>query len=173
MIRGRGETRNGRRGFTLIELLVVMMILVIAFFAMRPSFVGVLRGAEKRGALRKIAGLLVTARAEAIAKGKLVRVVCTPAEGVLWVEMQVDPAVDLHEFELVSVLGRPEVRLPEHLRLDEVLVGGQPAHPRGDAAIYFYPDGRTDGARLVVASDRGEETVVHVAPATGRVTIRA
>ncbi len=173
MLRARGKTGSHGRGFTLIELLVVMTIIAIAFFALRLSFIGVLRSAESRGAFRKIAGLLTSARAESIARGRLVRVMCAPAEGMLWVEMQVDPAVDLYEFEPLSVLGRPDVRLPGHLRLDDVSVGGRDFRPGDDTAIYFYPDGRTDGARLVVVGERGEETVVDVAPTTGRVTISA
>jgi prepilin-type N-terminal cleavage/methylation domain-containing protein len=167
------RTRRPTRGFTLIELLIVMMIVAIASFALRPSFANVLRGAEKRGALRKVVGLLTSARAEAIARGKLIRVMCSPTEGVLWAEAQVDPSVDLYEFEPISLLGRPEVGLPDYLSLSGVWIAGQTAAGIGDAAIYFYPDGRTDGASLVLVGPGGAETMIDVAPATGKVKLSA
>lgn len=148
-----------------------MTIIAIGFFALRPSFGGVLRGAERRAALRKLVGLLTSARTQAIARGKLVRVVCDPGERVLWAEVQVDPAVDRSEFELLPTLNRREVRLPDSLALVEVAVAGRPAETFIQAAIYFYPDGRTDGAELLLIDDRGRETAVALAPTTGRVTV--
>ena len=169
----RRTTRHPARAFTLFELLIVMVIIAIAFYAFRPSFAGVLRGAEKRGALRKVVGLLTSARAEAIARGTLIRVVCAPHEGLLWAEAQVDPTWDIYEFEPISLLGRPEVSLPRSLVISEVWIAGQAAVDAGDATIYFYPDGRTDGASLVLVGVDGNETVIDVAPTTGRVRLDA
>lgn len=167
----RRETSRGGPGFTLIELLIVMAIVAIGFFALRPSFGGVLRGAKRRAALRKLVGLLTSARTHAVAQGRLVRVMCDPVEGVLWAEVQTDPAVDRSEFELLPTLNRREVRLPENLALVDMTVSGETADAFGQIGIYFYPDGRTDGAELVLADDRGRETRVDLAPTTGRVTV--
>jgi prepilin-type N-terminal cleavage/methylation domain-containing protein len=169
----RRAKKGAGPGFTLVELLVVMIIVVIGYAALRPTFGGFVRGAQKRAALRKIVGLLSSARAQAIAKGKLVRVICDPSEQVLWAEVQVDPRVDLHEFESIAILGRREVRLPGHLAVVEIWVAGQPASDLNQAAIYFYPDGHTDGAVLALAADTGSQAVIEVAPTTGKVTIRA
>jgi hypothetical protein len=42
-----------------------------------------------------------------------------------------------------------------------------------ETAIYFYPDGRTDGALLVVTNALGRESWVEIAPATGKVSVSA
>jgi prepilin-type N-terminal cleavage/methylation domain-containing protein len=170
---GRATTRRSTSAFTLIELLIVMVLIAIAFYAFRPNFAGVLRGAEKRGALRKVVGLLTSARSEAIARGTLIRVICSPREGLIWAEAQVDPTWDIYEFEPISLLGRPEVSLPQSLVIGEVWIAGQVAAGVGDATIYFYPDGRTDGASLVLVGEGGDETVIDVAPTTGRVRLNA
>ncbi len=169
----RQDARAGRRGFTLVELLVVMVIITIAFFTLRPGIVSVRRGAENRTAIRQLAGLLTSARTEAVAGGRLVRVMCGPSAGIFWAEAQMDPAADRGEFELLRVLGREQVRLPHGLLLGEVLVAGQSVADPAQNPIYFYPDGRTDGATVLLLDANGREVVVHVAPATGRVSISA
>jgi len=160
------------RGFTLIELLVVMTIIVIAFFALRPGIVGLRRGAENRKGLRQLVGLLTGARTEAIGGGKLVRVLCDPDGGVFWAEAQVDPAVDRDEFQLLRVLGREQVQLPPGLWLGDLMVAGQAAGAAAQNPIYFYPDGRTDGATVVLLDANGRELAVELALATGRVELR-
>lgn len=159
-----------RRGFTLVELLVVLTILAIAFAAVRPSFTTALRRSAERTALRHAVALLKYARAEAVARACLVRVVCDPRDGALWAEAQLDPWGNRARFGPVSFLGRRQVRLPEPLAITELTVGGVPT-PGRPAEIYFYPDGRTDGARLVLERDDGRELVVTLAPATGKVVL--
>lgn len=169
-----GRLENvSKRGFTLIELLVVMTIIVIAFFALRPGIAGVRRGAENRKAIRQLVGLLTSARTEAIADGKLVRVLCDPDAGVFWAEAQVDRLVDPNEFQLLRALGREQVQLPPSLWLSDLVVAGQVAAAIGQSPIYFYPDGRTDGATVTLLDANGREVVIEVAPATGRVKLDA
>jgi type II secretion system protein H len=159
------------RGFTLIELLVVMVIIAIAFLTLRPGIVGVRRGAENRKSLRQLVGLLSGARTEAIANGKLVRVQCDPDASVFWAEAQVDPALDRDEFQLLRVLGREHVQLSSGLQLGDMTVAGQTAGAIAQNPIYFYPDGRTDGATVILLDANGREVVLDLASATGRVGI--
>jgi prepilin-type N-terminal cleavage/methylation domain-containing protein len=159
------------RGFTLIELVVVMTIIAIAFFTLRPGIVGVRRGAENRKSLRQLVGLLSGARTKAIAGGKLVRVHCDPDAGVFWAEAQVDPALDRDEFQLLRVLGREKVTLSSGLWLSDLMVAGQAAGAIAQNPIYFYPDGRTDGATVVLLDANGRELAVELASATGKVEI--
>ena len=49
----RRQLRGGRRGFTVIELIVVMIIVVVAFLAVRPQFGKALQANRDRAALRK------------------------------------------------------------------------------------------------------------------------
>lgn len=164
---------SDNKAFTLIELLVVMVIIVIAFYALRPGIVGALRGAENRKALRQLVGLLTSARTEAVASGRLVRVVCDADAGLLWAEVQPDPALDRAYFEPLSVPGEDRVRLPDSLRLSDLIIGGREALRPSDEPIYFYPDGRTDGAAVLLSDANGRELAVEIAPATGKVSVSA
>jgi prepilin-type N-terminal cleavage/methylation domain-containing protein len=160
-----------RRGFTLIELLVVMTIAAIGFFALRPSFGGMLRGAQQRKAAGQLVGLLIGARTRAVAGGVLVRVMCDAEQGVLWAESQVDPAADRSQFELLRIQGRKQITLPEWLMLSDVISAGESVSSSLQSAVYFYPDGTADGATLVLADAAGREIVVELAAATGRVYV--
>lgn len=169
----RGFVTGPSRGFTMIELIVVVAIVAIVFAAVRPALTGLFRGARERSGLRGIVGILSFARTEAVARGRLVRVLCDLREGVLWAERQVDPAVDRSQFELQSVLGRSQVRLPEVLTITDLTIGGQGAAGQPFGAIYFYPDGHTDGASLSLIGASGRGLLVELSPTTGRVTISA
>lgn len=164
------QPSESRQGFTLIELLIVMMIIAIAFFALRPSFGGAIRGISERNALRQLVGLFASARAEAVARGKLVRVVFAPGEHAFLAEIQAEPEVDRSAFYELRLLGKDMVRLPGHLSLEKLEVGGAAAAP-GRTHVYFYPDGHTDGLTLVLADAAGRGTRLEVSPATGRVRI--
>lgn len=173
LLHARKPAGLGDRGFTLLELMAVMIIITISFFALRPVFVGAIWSAQRRAALRELVGLLSSARTQAVAQGKLVRVVCESDEAVFWAEIQVDPMEDRSEFEALPLLGRKRVRLPDHLTIVGLEVAGQEASGSERNEIYFFPDGRTDGATLVLMDAADREVVIDLAPATGRVTLRA
>jgi len=173
-LRGPGRTspRGRSRGFTLLEVLAVMIIIAIGFLALRPGIVNVRRSAENRTAIRQLVGLLTSARTDAVAKGRLVRVMHDSAAGVFWAEAQVDPAFDRSEFGVLRLLGREQVRLPEWLILTDLVIAGQRTGDRVSDPIYFYPDGHADGVVLLLLDAKnGRELAVKVAPATGRVTV--
>ncbi len=121
--------------------------------------------------MRELAGLLTSARTQAIASGKLARVMCDPDAGIFWAELQTNPFVDREEFGVLRVLGREQIQLPSGLWLSEMALEGQSVGDPAQNPIYFYPDGRADGASLVLADERGWEVAVKLVPATGRVTI--
>lgn len=166
--RRSGSARQGA-GFTLAELVVVLTIVAILFFALVPAIGGMVKSARERTALRGIVGLLNYARTDAVTKGRLVRVVCDTGEGTLWAEAQVDPSVDRSEFDRLRVLGRAVVRVPETLAITGLTISGGDAAAESGAQIYFYPDGRTDGAVLAMVSQSGREVLIQLSPATGRV----
>lgn len=158
-------------GFTLLELLVVMVIITIAFFALRPSFAGAVREAEERNAMRQLVGLFTAARAEAVARGKLIRVAYDPDESAFYPEVQQRPEEDRQLFEPVTLVGKRRVLLPEHLILEGVEVGGMSLAPAEAPVVYFYPDGRTDGAAFLMVRDSGATAVLEILGATGKVSL--
>ncbi len=166
-----GVSRRSANGFTLIELLIVMVIITIAFSALRPSFAGAVRGAQERATLRQLVGVFTAARTEAVARGKLVRVAFDPNEGVFYAEMQTDPVVDRSVFEPLSLVNKSHIRLPKHLSVGRLRVGGQDIWEEGAMQIYFYPDGRTDGASLQLVDSYGGSVELEVSPATGKVRL--
>jgi len=159
-------------GFTLIELVVVMTIIAISYFAVRPVFTGAIRSAERRVVLRQLVGLLTQARTEAVGRGKLVRVVCEPAEGALWAEVQVDPTQDRSEFTVLRVEGRDGLTLPDDYLVTRLLIAGAEVSDLGRSEMYCYPDGSTDGLLLTMEGPTGQEVVIEVLAATGKVTLR-
>lgn len=161
-----------QRGMTLIELSVVMVIVAILFFSVRPAVTGILREAQERTALRQLVGLLTYARTEAVGSGRLVRVLCDPRHAAFWAEAQVDPRGDRSSFELLRVLGRSRVRMPETFAIAQLMVSGRDASLQG-GEIYFYPDGRNDGLVLTLVGEAGREVMVEVLSATGRVLVSA
>jgi prepilin-type N-terminal cleavage/methylation domain-containing protein len=157
-------------GFTLLELLVVMAVLAITGFALRPGIAGMINNAKERTAVRQLVSIFTAARAESVARGKLFRVVYDSGTASFSTEMQTDPVTDRSSFKTVRLIGRQRFNLPQQLSLAELWIAGQQIESPL-AEIYFYPDGRTDGAWLLLENDRGAETIVSVASATGRVKI--
>jgi hypothetical protein len=99
-----------------------------------------------------------------------VRVICSARGGAWWAEIQVDPTVDRAQFDSLKVLGREGVLVPEGLSMAGLSIAGQEV-AESVGVIYFYPDGRTDGARVILAGDRGRQIVIALSPVTGRVTV--
>lgn len=148
-----------------------MTIIAIGFFSIRPVVATARRSAEKRAALRHLVSMFGYARTGAVAHARLVRVVCEVGEASFYAERQVDPRMDRSEFELLPVLGRSRLVLPEQLLITELTVGGEDVGDQSETVIYFFPDGSTDGAALSLQDQAGNETVVELSAATGRVTI--
>jgi hypothetical protein len=155
-----------------------MMIIAIAFFALRPSFAGVIRANQERTVLRQLVGLFTSARTAAVARGKLVRVVFEPGEEAFSAEIQSEPEEDLSLFDPLPLPGSDVVRIPGHLGLARFQVGGSAQDDLGKidtdfhADAYFYPDGRTDGVIMVLEDLSGKTIQLEVSAATGRVRIR-
>ncbi len=172
-VRAVGQHERGDRGFTLIEVLIVMMIIAIMFFAVLPAFLGVQRGWQERNAMRQLVSLFVATRAEAVAGGKLIRVVYDASSGSFFAEVQSHPEEDRQLFDPVALMGKRSVRLPDSLKLESIEVSGISLAESEMPAVYFYPDGRTDGAIIALAKASGGAVSLEIAPATGRVRLDA
>ncbi len=184
MRRRRLQPSGASRGFTLLELVIVMTIIAIAFFAVRPSLFRTLRSDRERATIRQVVAFLSSARTEAVARGRLVRVVFDGKAAVLWAERQADPdpqpvATDGQEedyrnrFDVVALMGRERLVLPEYLTLSRLLLEGAMAPLEDERMMYFFPDGRTTGASLLFEGETGQHYIIDVSPATGKVQLRA
>jgi len=167
------QANSETSGFTLLELLIVMVIITIGFFALRPTFAGAIMGAQDRAAFRQLVGMFKAARSEAVAKGKLIRIVFDPATAVFHAEAQDEPEVDRANFQSLSLMGRRNFRLPDHLSVGEISVGGETLVETEIIRMYFYPDGRTDGVEMMLVDWRGAEIIVTITSATGGVRVNA
>jgi len=150
-----------------------MTIMVIAFFAVRPAFSGALRNAQRRAVLRELVSLLTQARTEAVGRGKLVRLLCDPDRGTLSLEAQVDPAQDRSEFEPLPVEGKEAMSLPPDYSISRLEIGGLDVTGQGPGAVYYYPDGSNDGLVLKMEGPTGQQALIEVLPATGKVSLNA
>jgi len=171
LLPGGAHNRRGGRGFTLLELLVVMMIIAIAFFAVRPNFARSIQGNRDRAAVRRVVAVLTSARTQAVAHGRLVRLTISPDQSLLSAEVQSEPEVDKSQFDVLLLLGRAQAALPDYLTMADLMAGGESADGPGEEMIYFFPDGRTSGASFTLIGAAGGEFPLTLSPTTGRVQI--
>ena len=146
-----------------------MTIIAIAFFAVRPNFVRSIQANRDRAAVRRVIGVLTSARTQAVARGRLVRVFFDVGERRLWGEIQADPEYDRALFDPLPLLNRPETKLPDYLAVTDLVVGGESASRQAGGIIYFFPDGRTSGASMTLLGEAGGEFPLDLSPVTGRV----
>lgn len=170
-LRGLAHNRRAARGFTLLELLVVMVILAIAFFAVRPNFLRSIQANRDRAAVRRVIGVLTSAHTQSVARGRLVRVILDANERVIWGEIQSDPEYDRSLFDPLPLLNRAEIALPDYLAVEDLVVGGEEAGQQAEGVIYFFPDGRTSGAAMTLLGEAGGEYPLALSPVTGKVQI--
>lgn len=141
-----------RLGFTLIELVVVLAILGLAYALVPPLLSGVRANAELKGAARQLAAGLRQARNYAVVRR---------TEAVLTLD------VEKRDF---AVSGDARTyRLPRQVQLRLVTAQREVVDDK-QAAIRFYADGSSNGARITLMS--GERSFeVDVNWLTGRVAI--
>jgi general secretion pathway protein H len=149
---GRSSDR-GIRGFTLLELILVMLILCISMAVVAPSLRGFLQGAKSRDGALQVLALTRWARAQAASTA---RVHC----------LRFDPQAETFHLEVMGFQGYEPVlsgfgrifTLPEGCLVSvTVAPGSQPN------CIRFYPNGRTDGLRILMTGPGTEEAQL-VAP---------
>jgi prepilin-type N-terminal cleavage/methylation domain-containing protein len=148
---GRGG--RGRRGFTLLELVLVMLLMATALGIASPNLRGFASGSKLKNATYGVLAATSWARTQAASEGRVFRVQFE--EGSYYVAAREGEAFVEHAGEL----GR-RMELPAGVRVEVKRDDGQQVD-----YVDFYPDGRTDPARIGVTMDGNELWVVSGAPA--------
>lgn len=145
------------RGFTLLELVVVLAVGGILAAVVIVSFGGVQGRLGVRGAQNAILGMHAQTRALAVERGGRARLIVDVAEGVVAIDLQLDPG------------GTPEVVERRNFRdAYRVSLQSEPAEivvcmtPRG----YADPGCNSYGQRgvLRISGQNGREVVIHFLP---------
>ena len=139
-----------RRAFTLLELVLVLVVITVALSIAAPALRGFSRGAKMSDAATQFTAMCHWARTQAISTSRVYRLVVDPANAQYRVMVQdadtfVSPGSDFGKV----------FAMPEGYRLTMVKIDGSV----GDF-VDFYPNGRTDPARVQIVSDDGETTLV-------------
>jgi prepilin-type N-terminal cleavage/methylation domain-containing protein len=138
------------RAFTLLELVLVLVVISVALSIAAPALRGFSRGAKMHDAATQFTAMCHWARTQAISTSRVYRLVVQPANAQYRVMVQdgdtfVSPS---------SAFGQVFV-MPEGYRLTLTKADGSV----GDY-VDFYPNGRTDPARIQIISDDGETSIV-------------
>jgi prepilin-type N-terminal cleavage/methylation domain-containing protein len=190
------ERACGRAGFSLLEMLLVLSLLVAVTALAYPALSGPLESNRLRQSGDLVRASWVRARTKAMEKGRTYAFRYTPGTGNYTVEPWLTADDYLESDELVSMgvtaggqsiaaASVPRVKtLPENitfvasettLDMRAEMLGlanpDQAATVQMMPPIFFYPDGSTSTARLVVVNSRGRCVTVTMRGLTGMVKV--
>ena len=140
------------RGFTLVEMVVVLAILGITAAAVVPAFTRIAPDDELTRAMRRLDGLIATARAAALERATPAELSLVPEADRYWIRLENGSVLDSG-----PITREPNVRLWS-------------ATPR--PRIRFYPVGTVDADSLSLSGSTGVSAVlidrwtgsIHVGP---------
>jgi prepilin-type N-terminal cleavage/methylation domain-containing protein len=150
------------RAFTLIEIMVVVAIIGLVAALGVPSLIKAMQKEGMRKALSDLQDVCFTARQEAIFSRHKTAVVFYPQEGKFAAEGAVggDNGVNLHTGKVVSST------LPDGIHFAMLDIFRQDYAESEWARVFFYPDGTSDEAKIVVVG-RGEQKEITLDYVTG------
>lgn len=154
MITGRpGKTARRRwaRGFTLLELVLVMVIIGTVLGMAAPSLRGFFLSRRTQDAAARLAALTRLARSLAVSNGLRYRLVLGDDQGLICLTREASGG-----FERIGTgLARPIV-LPEGVELSLQVAGAPP----GRNYVGFFPDGRSEPAKVTLRDVKGGTAVL-------------
>ena len=150
--------------FTLVEILLTLVIMVLIAGTVILSLGGTLQTARTRECAVRMAALLRAARAEAANAGRRFRLSFDSTSGQPGLTVERDPLGAPNVFEAFNTAWAEDARLEVGVRLasfrklgDSAIQAADPfaiqAGEQPEAEIMFLPDGSSDSARLVLASE--------------------
>jgi len=161
-------------GFTLLELLVVLVIVATLSTFVGPRLLGSMGGTQLRVASKKVATSLRYARTRAVSEGMLYVAMLDLEGGQIAIESR-RPARGREEEASPEDGNAGEKKkktfdLPQGIKLEKV-VSGDAEVDSGVSEVLFFPTGGSSGARIVLASERGQRRSVVVDFITGTVHV--
>lgn len=142
--------RHNFSGFTLVELVLVMLLLTIMVGLIVPSFSGVARGRQAPNIAYQLVTLTQWAHTQAMGEGRTYTLNITPAEG---------------KYQLTADEGsraqKLEGRMGQTFTVAEgISISSDLPTSNGQQVIRFYPNGRTDPARIRISREKQVVEVV-------------
>jgi len=201
MAGGRADVRSVPRGFTLVELLLVLALLVVVVALAWPAIDKPLANYRLLAAADQVRTEWCLARVEAIRSGQACAFQYSPGGRNFCRQRQPAAfSPDADQAELVAAAERSEDALampdvaaaqPAPRTLPEGVVfvdhntrlalvatesdaepeTGESSEPEYSGSIFFYPDGTTSDARLLLANERGKIVELTLRGLTGTVTV--
>lgn len=158
-----------RQGFTLIELTVVVILIGVIFVVVFPHLTGLFSGRKLLGFCREMAGTLDYARSRAVIDGRIYTAHISRDRREYWITS---------EDETGDYYGRAEERpepkkrkIPDEISVKQLKLGKRIVE-RFEPVIRFYPRGNSNGAEIILETDRGDKATIKVKPYTGRSEVK-
>ncbi len=168
-------------GFTLLEITLVLALMVIVYALAMPALRGSLASHRLHAAAEQVRVDWSNARVAAMRSGQTQVFTCRPETAAYqmapWTQNGDDGAATDAETSdrgpLAAARSRRLRELPVGVQLVEVTTtdsrsqGLQADGDNGAFAVYFFPDGTTSRARLVLSNARGERAAIRLRDLTG------
>lgn len=189
--------KNKPRGFSLLEIMVVLLLVGVFTAIAIPTFRSI-TGSKLKSTANQLQGLIRDTYARASLSGKTCRIVFDMDKKEYWVEESADivkvksqeqeeddkrererdsDAAKLNkapDFKAVEdELGKKQ-KLPEDIYFRSIWIDRfEERAGKGQIALYFFPDGYTEEAQIVIADDPAGKRLYNlvVEPLTGAVVI--
>lgn len=198
---GRFRKRRGRRGFSLLELMLVMGLLVVIAAIAYPSVTAPLDNNRLRYSTDLVRACWARARNKAMETGRTYVFRCQPASDTYLIEPWINND-DILESNLVTaggaavgasaqdasqvMMGPKTEKLPDNVTFYSTEIVGDmrsqflnatansatEAEQTWSTPIFFYPDGTSSTARLILMNTRDRYVILTLRGLTGVVTSR-
>lgn len=146
------------RGFSLIELIVVLIIIVLSFSLVIPSFSKLSKTVELRSTVQKIASLLRYCRSEAVNKGQTYQTIFDLEKNVVMINSP-------------GLKEKGEYPIAEGVMIKEVSIHSNP-NDKGIHIIEFYSNGGSNGGTILFSGyKKGFKIIIH--PITGAIKVQS
>jgi general secretion pathway protein H len=185
---------NRNRGFSLLEIMVVLLLIGVFTAIAIPTFRSI-TGSKLKSTANQLQGLIRDTYARASLSGKTCRIIFDMDKKEYWVEESSDvvkaknkeqeEAEEKEARDTGKPVKRPEFKavedelgekqqLPEDIYFRSIWIDRfEERVNKGQIALYFFPDGYTEEAQIVIADDPDGKRLYNlvVEPLTGSVVI--